>query len=194
METPRRGDWMQTHSGLRFYPLDPRPEDIRIEDIAHALSQICRFNGHCARFYSVAEHSILVAREVHKATAGHPQQALLALTALNHDDSEAYLCDVPRPLKRLNEMTAYRDAERQTEIVLAEKFGLIFPLPALIKHFDERALMTERRDLVPNAHLAGWTGNVVAPFEEKIKAYAPSVDFVRQEFLALFEELGGQRG
>ena len=57
----RRGDWMQTHSGLRFYPLDPRPEDIRIEDIAHALPMICRFNGHCSRFYSVAEHSLNVA-------------------------------------------------------------------------------------------------------------------------------------
>lgn len=194
METPRRGDWMQTHSGLRFYPLDPRPEDIRIEDIAHALSHICRFNGHCARFYSVAEHSLMVAREVYKATAGHPQQALLTLTALNHDDSEAYLCDVPRPLKRLNEMTAYRDAERQTEIVLAQKFGLIFPLPLLIKHIDERALMTERRDLVPNTHLAGWTGNVVAPFEDKISSHAPLASDIRQAFLDLFEELGGQRG
>jgi len=194
METPRRGDWMQTHSGLRFYPLDPRPEDIRIEDIAHALSHICRFNGHCARFYSVAEHSIMVAREVYRALACHPRRDLLALTALLHDASEAYLCDVPRPLKRLNEMTAYRDAERQTEIVLAEKFGLIFPLPALIKHADERALMTERRDLVPNAHLAGWTGNVVAPFEDKLDERAPDSWAVRLKFLALFEELGGQRG
>ena len=51
-------DWIQTYSGKKFYPLDPRPEDIDIRDIAHALSLNCRFNGHCRCFYSVAEHSV----------------------------------------------------------------------------------------------------------------------------------------
>ena len=57
----RKGDWILTYSGIEFWPLDPRPEDVRIEDIAHALSMQCRFAGHCDRFYSVAEHSIRVA-------------------------------------------------------------------------------------------------------------------------------------
>lgn len=184
----RRGDWMQTHSGLRFYPLDPRPEDIRIEDIAHALPMICRFNGHCSRFYSVAEHSLNVAAFAFATTADRR----IGLTALLHDASEAYLCDVPRPLKRLNEMTAYRDMERVVEQAIAVRFGLIYPLPAQVKHCDERALMTERRDLVPNARLAGWTGNVVEPWTISL-ASGPTIEEVRALFLEAFDCYGGQR-
>lgn len=67
LDTPaddRRGDWIQTFTGRRFWPLDPRPEDVCIEDIAHALSLKCRFGGHCTRFYSVAEHSVHVSNYV----------------------------------------------------------------------------------------------------------------------------------
>lgn len=55
-----RGDWMQTYTGRRFYPLDPRPDEIDPEDIAHALSLLCRYGGHVDRFYSVAEHCVLM--------------------------------------------------------------------------------------------------------------------------------------
>lgn len=58
--TERAGDWMQTFTGRQFWPMDPRPEDLDILDIAHALSLLCRFGGHCQRFYSVAEHSVHV--------------------------------------------------------------------------------------------------------------------------------------
>ena len=56
VDAPRIGDWMQTYSGKRYYPVDPRIEDVDINDIAHALSHLCRYGGHCSRFYSVAEH------------------------------------------------------------------------------------------------------------------------------------------
>lgn len=180
-----RGDWMQTHSGLRFYPLDPRPEDIRIEDIAHALPMICRFNGHCSRFYSVAEHSLLVAAQVNIL---YPESALYALL---HDASEAYLCDVPRPLKRTPAMVSYRAMERAVEAAIAERFGLGPMMPLIVKTCDERALMTERRDLVPNAHLSGWTGNVVEPFAEPIEAERP-IHEIRAAFVAAFAAYGGK--
>lgn len=183
----RHGDWMQTHSGLRFYPLDPRVEDIRLEDIAHALPMVCRFRGHCARFYSVAEHSLLVAGAVFRET----HDASLGLAALLHDASEAYLCDIPRPVKHLPEMAAYREVEKTVERVIAERFGLAFPMSGVVKRHDERALMTERRDLVPNAHLSGWTGQVVDPYPESLTT-GPGIEEIRDRFLCAFAAYGGR--
>ena len=60
LSTSRNGDWLQTFTGKAFFPLDPRPEEMDIFDIAHALSNLCRYGGHCNKFYSVAEHSVLV--------------------------------------------------------------------------------------------------------------------------------------
>ena len=60
----RKGDWMQTYTGRQFWPIDPRANEVHIEDIAHALSMMCRYNGHCRTFYSVAEHSVLVSQHV----------------------------------------------------------------------------------------------------------------------------------
>lgn len=146
--TQQHGDWCQTYTGRRFYPLDPRADDIDIVDIAHALSHICRFNGHCVRPYSVAEHSILVA--LHVAWDGsEPADRTTVLAALLHDASEAYLCDVPRPLKTMPEMAAYRVMEARVESVISDRFGLPQTMPAVVKRHDQRALATEYRDLVP---------------------------------------------
>lgn len=82
--------WIQTFSGRQFFPLEPRVEDVCIEDIAHGLSNLCRYAGHCECFYSVAQHCLLVSRVV-------PREH--ALRGLLHDASEAYLIDVPRPIK-----------------------------------------------------------------------------------------------
>ena len=89
-----RGDWLQTFTGRQFWPLGPEPTDIVIEDIGHALGSLCRFNGHCKAFYSVAQHSILVSRACEK------HGLVAAFRGLMHDASETYLLDVPKPLKR----------------------------------------------------------------------------------------------
>ncbi len=97
--TGRLGDWIQTASGGSFFPLDPRPEEVDIDDIATALSRMNRYNGHFSDkfdFYSVAEHSILLAQYVQERTGS----ATHAMWALLHDAAEAYTSDVPRPLKR----------------------------------------------------------------------------------------------
>src|SRR5690606_29748913 len=96
----RKGDWMQTFTGRRFWPLDPRPDEICIEDIAHALSMQCRYAGHCLSFYSVAEHSVLLSQHVAEP---------FRRWALLHDASEAYLVDVPRPIK--GDLSNYRAVE-----------------------------------------------------------------------------------
>ena len=111
-------DWIQTHSGKAFYPFAPRPDDIDIEDIAHALAHQCRFGGHVSKFYSVAQHCVLIARVLH--AQGFDKRTILA--GLLHDATEAYLVDLPSPVK--NMLPGYRDAENRLAAVIAEKFDL----------------------------------------------------------------------
>lgn len=132
MSETRRGDWMQTYTGGMLYPLDPRPEEIRIEDISAALSKLCRYGGQCIRFYSVAEHC------VHVANAAPPH---VALAALMHDASEAYLCDVIRPIKR--SLANYQEIEAGLERCIAQRFSLPWPIPPEVKTLDNGILWDE---------------------------------------------------
>lgn len=138
-ETRPDGQWLQTFTGRKFWPLDPRPEDVCIEDVAHALAHQCRYAGHCARFYSVAEHSVLVMR------FASPENRLAALL---HDAAEAYLCDIPRPLKK--QLPGYVEAEHRAEIAIAQAFGIShqWPWPDEVKEIDNRILADERRLLM----------------------------------------------
>src|SRR5687767_13374438 len=86
----RKGDWICTYQGIQFWPLDPKPEDVSIIDIAHALSNVCRFGGHSRWFYSVSQHSYYVSLYT------RPENALYALL---HDAPESYIGDCVRPLK-----------------------------------------------------------------------------------------------
>lgn len=136
----RRGNWMQTYRGSQFWPLDMRPEDIFIEDIAHSLSMICRFGGHCERFYSVAEHSVLVSQVV-------PPE--LALLGLMHDATEAYVGDVIRPLKPA--LTGYAAIEHNVWLAVCARFRLPGSMPDEIKAADNAVLLTEQIALMKDA-------------------------------------------
>lgn len=142
----RKGDWFQTFSGAQFWPLDPRPEDVRIMDIAHHLARLCRFNGAVREFYSVAQHSVLVSRAV--AIDGYSTDRALEIRrwGLLHDASEAYVGDMVRPLKR--SMPEYRVIEAGVMATIATRFGLAMPEPEPVKIADNVLLMTERRDLL----------------------------------------------
>lgn len=170
----RIGDWMQTRSGRQFYPLDPRPNDIDIGDIAHALAHCCRFGGHVREFYSVAQHSVLVARQC-------PPD--LRLWGLLHDASEAYLGDMVRPLKL--HMTEYKTAEKKVMTAVIQHFGLPAIEPPLVKYYDAVLCVTEGRDLMGNPDWAA--RGPLAPLKEIIKPLAP--DFARNEFLNYYAEL-----
>jgi hypothetical protein len=130
----RKGDWIATHSGRKFWPLDPRPEEVSIGDVAHALSNLCRFGGHSVRFYSVAEHSVLVSYQV------PPEHQL---TALLHDAPEAYVADVPRPLKK--DLANYAEIEALVWRAVAARFGLPEELPEIVKMADDAVLAAEIR-------------------------------------------------
>jgi len=158
---------MQTYTGKRYYPVDPRADEVDIIDIAHALSMLCRFGGHCNRFYSVAEHSVCVSHLVPR------EHALLGLL---HDATEAYVCDVPRPLKL--SLPEYKDAEHLNWLAIATHFGLPFAMPACVKHADNAVLYAEQQVLMRPDPGRGWcvgeTGDIDVR-DVRIRCWSPEV-------------------
>lgn len=171
----RHGDWIHTFSGGRFWPMDPHAEDVEIVDIAHSLAMQCRFAGHCIRFYSVAEHCVLLSRVV---------PPLHALWALLHDASEAYLVDVPRPVKPY--LTGYREAEALVMMAVCRRFGLDYAMPQAVHEADWRILGDERANLSPC--VAEWS-DPPRPLGVELQFWPP--ERAEVEFLARFEALRG---
>lgn len=136
-QVARLGNWMQTASGIQYYPIDPRSDEVNEFDIAQSLSRICRYLGHCDKFYTVAEHSVLVSFCV---------PGIWALEGLMHDAPEAYCCDIPRPLKKA--LKSYAAIENANWLAIAERFGLIWSLPTEVKDADDSVLMAERDAIV----------------------------------------------
>lgn len=170
----RFGSSIQTYTGIEFYALDPRVEEIEPADIVHALSCICRFGGHARRFYSVAEHSVLVASKV------SPEARLAALL---HDAAEAYLGDVPRPIKK----SISQIAEWENAILRCvwARFGIspTDEILAEVRRADDMALATESEQIMtrPIMPFPGWD-------DVKIRCLSPEV--AEREFaLALLNAL-----
>jgi hypothetical protein len=130
---------LTTFTGRQIYPHDLRPEDIRIEDIAAALSKLCRYGGHCLRFYSVAEHCVHVASKA-------PDH--LKLCALLHDASEGLgLVDLPTPSKA--RLAGYYDSEHRMMTVIAAHFGFDWPMPDAVKALDTAIIVNEWAQNMP---------------------------------------------
>ncbi len=147
----RIGDWMITASGVRFYPQDPRPAEILIADIAHHLGRICRYGGAVGGYYSVAEHSCLMAD--HFMAKDEDQ---LARWALLHDAAEAYIGDLIRPIKPF--LPAFKAIEDPLEQMIWLKFGLGNVLPTAVKDADG-AIIGDERDALFTPEViavAGW--------------------------------------
>lgn len=188
--------WMQTYTGKRFDPLNPDPSLIDIQDIAHALSNICRFGGHSSRFYSVAEHSVLVG----EALWNLHHDADLALAGLLHDAAEAYLGDVPRPLKYRPEFKFFREAEDKLLGMIAERFldwnaqTTFGPTPVSlvfspeVKRIDNAILADEAREFMGDPGPA-WGLTEPALGQEFCEL---SNRYWRRAFLLRFAEWGGK--
>lgn len=167
--------WIQTFTGLRFDMFDPKPEQVCIEDIAHALSCICRFGGHCTVFYSVAQHCVQVSHLV-------PQNE--ALYALLHDAAEAYMGDMVAPLKR--EMQKYKELEIRICAVVLDTLRVPMLHTDNVKIADDTMLATERRDLMVTTDERWRVGNS-EPRDKRIHPLPPiSAELL---FLARYEEL-----
>ncbi len=140
----RKGNYITTYCGINFYPLDPRNEEIIDMDIAHALSMICRGNGHLKHFYSVGQHSINCALEAkQRHLSKKVQQACLL-----HDASEAYLSDITRPVKSL--LPEYLRIEEGLQNVLYSHYNVLNLSDdewAAVKDIDDNMLKMEMNTL-----------------------------------------------
>lgn len=177
MRKDRKGNSIQTFTGKYFWPLDPCPNEVDIRDIAHHLSNICRFTGAVKYFYSVAQHSVLASRQFERYPGN--------MQALIHDASEAYICDLAKPVK--DSMPDYRGIEERLMFTIAEKFELPWPFPRAIKTADTRMLLTEKRDLMPGDRDSWeWRSDGIEPYPWKIVPWGP--ERAEEEFLSRFEE------
>ena len=141
----RIGPWHETSDGGRIYFLDPRPGDYNIKAVAHAQANICRFTGHCKRFYSVALHSVWVAREV-----AHMRSPCLQLAALLHDVSETDVNDLSGSIK--DYLHDYQRVEQILNATMYMQFLGFVPdsiSKCLIKLADKRVLLAEAKALMP---------------------------------------------
>lgn len=173
--------FMQTYTGKKIYFESPSPDSIDIEDIAQGLSNICRFSGQCKRFYSVAEHSLLVSEQCLEPSK---------LKGLLHDAQEAYIQDIISPLKSL--LPNYRHIESRFSYVISEKFNLSGN-DLEIHEIDLRILATERDIVFRNRVLWGDFMDKINPFDDlDFNFYSPKE--AKQKFLEKFHELCEKQG
>ncbi len=161
-----------TYTGKIFYPLNARAEDVCIEDIAHALSQKVRYTGHCHGVYTVAQHSVLVARHCKE----NPFDGLM------HDSTEAYLPDVAKPIKHL--IPKFDEIEARLFDVIAPVFGLQNPMPEEVHYWDKVLLKTEYRDLMTNDLHSNDYDDYEA-LDYKINVWPPG--YAKDMFMAAFK-------
>jgi uncharacterized protein len=174
--------WIQTYTGRAFSYVNPSPNDVDITDIAVALSRIPRYLGHTSQFYSVAQHC---ANAVICPEAGCGRNHV-AQWALLHDAAEAYMGDLPGPLKRL--LPDYSAIEDAVLAAIAQRFGLPPCMPPEIKLIDRRLLATEFRDL-QGEPLKGWSAGAEPYGDMVIRGLGP--DLAAAGFLAEFKRLFG---
>lgn len=174
-------DYITTYTGIHFYPLAPEKDKLRIEDIAHSLSLLCRGNGHVKHFFSVGQHCLHCAREA--KARGYSNR--IALACLLHDASEAYLSDVPRPFKKT--LPSYQTLEEQFLVVVYEHFlgsdlteeekSIVREIDDDMLYFDLKELLGEPQERECPVMKSDFSEDYV-PFEE-----------VEQQYLLLYKEL-----
>lgn len=177
--------WMETYSGQQFYFGNPSQESIVVQDISHALSNLCRYGGHSRLFYSVAEHSCLLSDWVWSQDVGNAQ---LAFEALMHDSTEGYLVDMPRPIKY--KLPDYRTIEDNLAAAIATRFGLTTPMPRIIHEADSRILRDERAQVMSDSG-NDWGTDSLEPLGVTVRFMAPLT--AEQEFMSRFRWLDDAR-
>lgn len=185
--TDEQKAWIITYTGLKFYHLNPHPDMVRIEDIAHSESQLCRWTGHTKFFYSVAQHSVL---------GSYLCPPEYAFEFLLHDSSEAYLGDMNRPLKHFTAAgPAYLEIEEKVERVIYKKFGLLYPMSQEIKKWDVQMLYAEKAQLMNVTEATQYEAKKWGTDETEaniiIQKWEP--EYAEERFLQRFNELNKEK-
>ena len=170
-----KDSFIQTYTGEKFYPFNPKPEQVHLEDIAHALSHICRYGGAVEKFYSVAQHCVLAARYCD----GHQRWLLM------HDAAEAYIGDMIHPIKEF--IPEFRAMEEKILDVITERFGLPnrFLVWESVQRADLLLASTEKRDLLSvDVH---WDRNLPVPMDGKIIPWTSEV--AKEQFFQMAKQL-----
>ena len=179
MKEVRCEGYIQTFSGLSFDPMNLSVDSIDVIDIAHSLSLQCRWKGHCTRYFSVAEHSVLMSEVVSKEAA---------LYALLHDLSESFIGDCPRPFKPL--FPNFKELEQQIRRTFDLKYGLEIPNKEIIEEIkcaDLRMLATERYQNLRYTGIEWEILKDIKPYLICLGYWSP--DLAEYRFLARFKEL-----
>ena len=168
-------DWIETHSARYFQYLHPNPENLLIEDIAHGLSHICRFSGQCLEFYSVAQHSCIV----HDNAPDH-----LKLEGLLHDASEAYISDIPRPVKTI--IPQIKELEHRIQMQVSQRFKFSFPYSNQIQLLDTQLMLAEAQQLFTQQ--VAWWVDGLDPLDVIVTpCWTPKL--AKSEFLRRFDDI-----
>lgn len=173
------GPSIMLQSGVWFDFAAPHASPFTIEDIAHGLANICRYSGQCSRFYSVAEHSLLVS----ETAVGFELEALM------HDAAEAFLGDITRPLKQM--LPDYKRIEAEVERAIFSRFGIQTPLPREVKQADLRVLAAEQRQIMPRGTDEWLRGQDVVPAPILVHHLSP--DEAKRIWLERFDALYAPR-
>lgn len=169
------GPSIMLHSGAWFDFAAPHNGSFTIEDVAHGLAHICRYSGQCSRFYSVAEHSLLVS----DVATGFEYEALL------HDAAEAFIGDITRPLKQM--LPDFKRIEADVQKAVLERFGVEGPMPPEIKDADLRVLAAEQRQIMPPGTDEWLAGRNIQPASVFVRHLSPEA--AKAEWLGRFEAL-----
>lgn len=174
------GDYITTYTKVHFTPTEPKSEDIKIEDIAHALSMMTRANGHFPEFHSVAQHCMECAAEAR--ARGYAPHVMLA--CLLHDAQEAYMADVTRPIKK--HLDKYREIEDRLQNAIFERFGILLTN-------EERAQVAEVDDAMLYYEFYHYMGERLAPNPPTISSKPRFVTLpfaeVERAYIAMFDEI-----
>lgn len=176
--------YITTVSGKKFFIRHPERSEICIEDIAHALSNVCRFAGHTKHFYSVAQHAILVSD-----LCGMTE--IERFRGLNHDNSEAYICDLPSPYKNLTELGAhYKKFEDAVTDSINKAIGIDTCMTETVKWADRTALLVEKRQLLPKEVVWSWENDWIDKYQlPEVEIVPMTPEESEQKFLENFYSL-----